>query len=80
MTATGGTPPFFVVRKQMPHGETEIEMARRHVAEQELRIERQRALIARLSAQGHSIEDAEEFLARMVELLDQMRAHVARLQ
>lgn len=63
----------------MTAGETEWQMASRHVAEQEERIVRQEALIERLRKAGVPLDAALRLLAEMRELLAQMRAHVARL-
>jgi len=63
----------------MTAGETERQMASRHVAEQEERIVRQEALIERLRKAGVPLDAALRLLADMRELLAEMRAHVARL-
>ena len=63
----------------MAAGETELEMAIRHVAEQEKRIARQEALIERLRRAGAPLDDALHLLFTMPEFLETMRAHVARL-
>jgi hypothetical protein len=63
----------------MTTGETEMEMAVRHVAEQEKRIARQEVLIERLREVGAPSDDAFGLLGSMQDLLDTMRAHVARL-
>jgi hypothetical protein len=63
----------------MPDRETELEMATRHVAEQEGRIKRQLALIARREARGLSTDDTQNFLAEMRKVLAEMTAHVSRL-
>jgi hypothetical protein len=60
-------------------GETELQMAVRHVAEQKKRIERQKALIERLRKVGVPSDAALELLTSMQDLLETMRAHVARL-
>jgi hypothetical protein len=60
-------------------GETELEMAVRHVAEQEQRIARQEALIERLRKVGAPLDRSLELLASMQDFLETMRAHVARL-
>ena len=60
-------------------GETELEMAVRHVAEQEARITRQELLIEHLREVGAPFADALRFLDSMREFLEAMRAHVARL-
>jgi hypothetical protein len=64
----------------MTAGETELEMATRHVAEQEERIVRQETLIERLRKVGASLAAALELLDEMRDLLETMRGHVARLQ
>jgi hypothetical protein len=63
----------------MRAGETELEMAVRHVAEQEQRIARQEALIERLRKVGAPIDRSLELLGEMKDFLETMRAHVARL-
>jgi hypothetical protein len=63
----------------MSAGETELEMAVRHVAEQEGRIARQEVLIERLRKVGAPADDALGLLASMQHLLETMRAHVVRL-
>ena len=60
-------------------GETELQMAVRHVAEQKKRIERQKALIERLRKVGVPLDAAPGLLTSMQDLLETMRAHVARL-
>jgi hypothetical protein len=60
-------------------GETELQMAVRHVAEQKKRIERQKALIERLRKVGVPLDAALGLLTSMQDLLETMRAHVARL-
>jgi hypothetical protein len=60
-------------------GETELQMAVRHVAEQKKRIERQKALIERLRKVGVPSDAALGLLTSMQDLLETMRAHVARL-
>jgi hypothetical protein len=60
--------------------ETELEMAVRHVAEQEERIARQEGLVERLQEIGAPLlDDARDLLAMMRGLLETMRAHVTRL-
>jgi hypothetical protein len=59
--------------------ETNLEMATRHVAEQEARIVRQEALIERLESVGASAKEAKELLGRMIDLLATFRADLARL-
>jgi hypothetical protein len=63
----------------MTAGETELEMAVRHVAEQEKRIARHEVLIEHLRKVGVPPHDALELLDSMQDLLETMRAHVARL-
>jgi hypothetical protein len=64
----------------MRAGETELQMCVRHVAEQEIRIVRQEALIGRVRKFGSPLlDDALRLLDSMHDLLDQMRAHAARL-
>jgi hypothetical protein len=64
----------------MRAGETELQMCVRHVAEQEQRIARQEALIDRLRKAGSPLlAEAFRLLASMQDLLETMRAHVARL-
>ena len=63
----------------MTAGETELEMAARHVAEQVERVARQEALIARLRKAGAPSDEAVGLLATMRALLKEMRDHVARL-
>ena len=64
----------------MRAGETELQMCVRHIAEQENRIARQEALIERLRKVGTPLlDDAIRLLGEMQDLLETMRAHVARL-
>ena len=63
----------------MAADETEHEMAIRHVAEQEARITRQEALIERLRKINAPLDNALLLLDSMENLLQSMRAHVARL-
>lgn len=53
---------------EMAEAETPVQMARRHCEEQEGRIERQKALIARLNT-APAIAQAEDLLLRMEDLL-----------
>ena len=53
--------------------ETRLEMAIRHLAQQEARIAKQRALIARMSDHGLPITDATNLLAAMESLRRQIR-------
>lgn len=59
--------------------ETELEMAIRHVAEQEKRIARQEILIEQLRKLGVPPGDALRLLGLMKDFLKTMRAHVARI-
>jgi hypothetical protein len=64
----------------MRAGETELQMCVRHVAEQEARIARQEILLERLRENRSALlDDALRLLALMQDLLEVMRAHVARL-
>jgi len=64
----------------MRAGETELQMCVRHVAEQEIRIARQEALVERLrKSRSVVLNDALRLLASMEDLLETMHAHVARL-
>jgi hypothetical protein len=53
--------------------ETRLEMAIRHLAQQEARIAKQRALIAQMSDHGLPITDATNLLAAMERLRRQIR-------
>jgi hypothetical protein len=60
--------------------ETELQMRIRHVAEQEKRIARQEVLIESLRERRSPIlDDALRLLTLMLNALETMRAHVARL-
>jgi hypothetical protein len=62
-------------------GETELQMCVRHVVEQEARIARQEALIARLrESRSALLDDALRLLAAMHDFLETMQEHVARLK
>ena len=63
----------------MTAGETELEMAVRHVTEQVERIARQEVLIQRLRKAGVPLDDALGLLTSMQDFLETMRDHVARL-
>ena len=63
----------------MRAGETEQQMAVRHVAEQDKRIAQQEALIERLRKVGAPSDDALGLLAIMQDLLKTMCTHVERL-
>ena len=68
-----------VQRDAVTAGETELEMEVRHVAEQEKRIARQEVLIEHLRKIGVPLDDALRLLGSMQELLETMRAHLAKL-
>jgi hypothetical protein len=60
-------------------GETELQMAARHVAEQEARIVRQELLMARLEASGLPLDGASSLLETMHCVLGSMRARLTRI-
>ena len=64
----------------MAEAETALQMAARHVAEQEARVSEQEQLITRLLREGHPTDQAEDMLVEMCNLLDDMRDHLDRLQ
>ena len=64
----------------MAEAETALQMAARHVAEQEARVSEQEQLITRLLREGHPTDQAEEMLVEMCNLLDDMRDHLERLR
>jgi len=51
------------------------DQADRHVAKAEQRIAEQRWRIKELAASGHDTSEAEKFLKRMLELLEEMTTH-----
>jgi hypothetical protein len=57
--------------------ETGVEMARRHVAEAERLVHRQRSLVAALGRRGRDVEAAEKTLAVFETTLDAMRQRLA---
>ena len=63
----------------MTAGETELEMADRHEADQEKRTARQGVLIDHLRKVGVPEDDALGLLDSMRHLLETMRGHLARL-
>jgi hypothetical protein len=64
----------------MRAGETELQMCARHVAEQEARIAQQEILIERLRKNGSPLlDDALRFLDEMLNFLEVIRDHAARL-
>jgi predicted transcriptional regulator len=64
----------------MPEAETALQMAERHVAEQEIRVLEQENLIVRLRSEGRPSDQAEGILVEMRNLLDDMRDHLERLR
>jgi hypothetical protein len=56
-----------------------IELGRKHIADQERRVERQRGLIADLESSGNqeAAENSKTLLAAMEDLLSQMRKDLA---
>jgi 50S ribosomal subunit-associated GTPase HflX len=66
-------------RDTVTAGETELEMAVRHVAEQIKRIARQEALIERLREVAAPSDEAVRLLAAMHGFLEELLDHVARL-
>lgn len=50
-------------------------MARRHIAEGQMRIDRQRQLICEMELAGHPTDLAETLLRLLMETLEQMRRH-----
>jgi hypothetical protein len=64
----------------MTEAKTALQMAERHVAEQEIRVHEQERLIVRLRSEGRPSEQAEGMLVEMSNLLDDMRGHLERLQ
>jgi hypothetical protein len=56
------------------------ELAKRHVAEAEERIDRQRGIIATLSATGHDVSAAQDLLVTMEVSLEMMRAHLRQIE
>jgi hypothetical protein len=64
----------------MAEAETALQMAARHLAEQEARVREQEELVARLRREGHPTDQAEGVLAEMSNMLDAIRDHLERLQ
>jgi hypothetical protein len=52
-----------------------LAQADRHVAGAKERVVRQRHLIARLTANGHSVRDAESFLSALTDILSVFERH-----
>lgn len=63
----------------MPRHETLLQMAERHVREGEALIARQRRLIDKLARDGHSTDDAQEFLQNFLKAQAEHIAHLQRL-
>ena len=59
----------------MPDNGSDLELARRHLEEADVRIERQRELVAELHDRGQPTALAHDLLASLIETRRQMRAH-----
>ena len=57
-----------------------LEKAERHVRDGELRVERQRTLLAKLRVGGHPTDEAEILLARFQDILRELNFHRNRLR
>jgi hypothetical protein len=66
----------------MAQGETDLEMAERHVVEAEARIERQKQIIAEMERDNHpeAAERARDLMATFCRTIELMRAHLAELR
>jgi hypothetical protein len=64
----------------MTEAETALQMAERHVAEQEICVLEQENLIVRLRSEGRPSEQAEGILVEMRNPLDDMRDHLERMR
>lgn len=64
----------------MGAGETKLAMLRRHVREGEEQVAKQRALVARLKADGLPVAAAEALLVTFEDLQVQHEAHLARAE
>lgn len=64
----------------MRTGETELEMAQRHVREGEAHVLRQREIVAELPADSDLRLMAETLLDELEDVLRQHKAHLARLE
>jgi hypothetical protein len=62
------------------HTEADLRTAARHVAEGEARVERQLALIDRMSTKGHDTAGAESVLATMQVTLMHFRDHLEQIE
>lgn len=59
--------------------QADLELALLHLQQLEQRIAEQRARIARLREAGGSTENAEDFLRTLLETLELVKLHVARI-
>ena len=57
----------------------DVDMADRHIAEGEVHIGRQKALITRLQSQSLPVEEAEHLLTLFRSTMDEHRAHRAAI-
>lgn len=64
----------------MMPGETELQMAERHVRDGERHVASQREILSHLRNHGHPTELAERLLANLEELLAMHREHLAHLK
>ena len=64
----------------MRHTEADLRTAARHVAGGEARVERQLALIDRMSTKGHDTAGADSVLATMQATLMHFRHHLALIE
>lgn len=69
-----------VYATDMGAAETKLEMLRRHCREGEGHVARQRALVARLVADGLPTKEARELLVTFEDLQRQHEAHLARAE
>lgn len=60
--------------------ETELQMARRHVALGTAHVKRQREIVAALQGRGETLEMALSLLAEFEDSMRQHQAHLERLQ
>jgi len=70
-------------RKRHPiqrYSQTDLQVARNHVAEAKRRIAGQRALMIKLAADGHKLDEAKRLLDVMLKLLTQMEKHRAEIE
>ncbi|MRI56777.1 hypothetical protein D8770_22855 [Methylobacterium sp. DB1607] len=64
----------------MREGETELQMVTRHVRQGAGHVAKQRALIARLRADGLPVEEAEALLVTFEDMQRQHEEHLARIE